>query len=310
VALAVLGVLAVVLEAWLEKREAARLTAGETFTTVDRASVRYRLRGARGHGPTVVLLPGIAGSIEQMALLQERLAPAVSVLTYDRGGYGFSHGSIAHGATEQAIELRELLDALGLHEPVIILGYSTSALVARAFAGAYSARTAGLYLVEPDHPELQHEEARADPRGEYQRWVARVLVTTTFGFDRLANQMSPNASDRSLGAQRVRELLQSRHHSWALAREWYLLKRSFDEAAAARLGNLPLEVLFTGSTDPWSLRRERAYRAFVAHSRRGIVTKLPYYPHEHLFEPGPVLDAIEHGIVAMAAGAAATPAAQ
>jgi pimeloyl-ACP methyl ester carboxylesterase len=66
--------------------------------------VRYRLLGQGQAGPVVVLLGGMAGSIEQWDGVQMRVAGFATVLAYDRGGYGFSRGSTDVTASRALID--------------------------------------------------------------------------------------------------------------------------------------------------------------------------------------------------------------
>jgi pimeloyl-ACP methyl ester carboxylesterase len=133
----------------LEARDVARYMPGQTFATVGDARIRYRLLGAEHTGATVVFLSGLSGSIEQVDDIQRAVSSAVPSLAYDRAGYGFSQGSTAHSAEEQAKELAALLHALKLEEPVVLVAYSSSAPIARIFAGCFPEKTAGMYLIDP-----------------------------------------------------------------------------------------------------------------------------------------------------------------
>lgn len=282
-----------------ERRAEARLTAGETFADVNGARLRYRAAGLEHSGPVVVLLPGMAGSLEQMRFVERRLGRAARTLSYDRAGYGFSSGSHAHTAAEQAAELVALLDALALRGPVVLVGYSTSALVARVFGGSYPERTAGLYLVEPDHPEFDAvATGRPSPRRDYARWVAHDLATTTFGIKRLATSLTAENAAQA----RANEVLLRRRHYVALAREWYVLPETYAQARAAKVPPVPFVVLFTEQSSAQFPLLERSLSVLVARSPHGRVTKLPHHPHDELFLPGPVLDAIVDGVLAMVKG--------
>ena len=285
-----------------ERRAQAALTAGETFVAVSGARLRYQTLGLERAGPLVVLLPGLGASIEQMRFLQPRLAETVRTLSYDRAGYGFSTGSDAHTAEEQAKELAALLDALNLPGTLVLVGYSTSALVARVFAALNPARVAAVYLVEPDHPEFEaRARARPTPRRGYVRWVVHDLVTTTFGVKRLAARLAARHDAHQAPAEaRANEVLVRRRHFWALAREWYVLPDSFAQAMAAPVGAEPIVVLYTAQSDPEFPLQERLLAEFVRRSPRGRIRKLPNHPHDQLFMPGPVLDAIVEDVSALA----------
>lgn len=98
----------------------------------------------------VVLEAGIAATSLSWALVTPAVARFATVLTYDRAGLGWSdpppHQSTA---LDSANDLDALLDAAHVSAPVIIAGHSFGALIARVFQQHYSARVAGLVLVDP-----------------------------------------------------------------------------------------------------------------------------------------------------------------
>jgi pimeloyl-ACP methyl ester carboxylesterase len=282
----------------LERRARERLTQGETFAQVNGARIRYRLLGAEHAGPTVVFLAGLGGSIEQMVYVQARVAKTARTLAYDRGGYGFSVGSEAHTAEQQTVELDGLLAALHLDGPVVLLGFSTSASIARVFAARYPERTRGLYLVEPYFPEIEKRVAgRKEPRRVYIRWIVHDFFTSTFGLKRLSNRLASYAGPDDPVEQRAEEVLQSRRHFLALAAEWYVTPQIAEQATRAPVGREPMVILFTGAPDPSMDRALGAmYEEFVAHSPEGKVVKLANHDHSKLLTPGPVLDTIVQGL--------------
>jgi len=304
---AVLGaaVFAAGCEEVLERRARARLTVGETFAGVSGAQIRYRLLGAEHTGPTVVFLTGLGGSIEQMVYVQDRVAKTTRTLAYDRGGYGFSVGSEAHTAEAQAAELDGLLKALHLEGPLVLLGFSTSASIARVFAGHYPERVRGLYLVEPYFPEIEQRVAgRKEPRRVYIRWIIHDFFTSTFGLKRLNNRLVSYAGPADPAEQRAEEILQSRRHFIALAHEWYVTPESARQTTGAAIGDEPTRILFTHAADPVLDRALTAmYAEFVAHAPQGKLVKLENHDHSKLLTPGPVLDTIVAGVRELAAPA-------
>ncbi|HKO47893.1 MAG TPA: alpha/beta hydrolase [Polyangiaceae bacterium] len=306
VAAAVLGtgLLAAGVEEILERKAAARLTAGETFANVNGARIRYLSLGKQHAGKTIVLLPGLGSNIEQMRYVQPRLAAKVPTLSYDRAGYGFSTGSNAHTADAQAAELMALLETLEVAGPVVLVGYSSSALLARVFAGRYPTRTAGVFLVEPDLPEFDEQvPGQQGPRRIYARWVFNELFASTLGLSRLFGEHGAHAGGpRSEIDEREEESLQRRRHFWALAREVYELPTSFEQAKQAPVPSEPLVILSTEQSNPLAARLDELYAELAHRSPRGKVIKLPNYDHGRLFAPGPVLDAIAWGVEEIATG--------
>jgi pimeloyl-ACP methyl ester carboxylesterase len=146
--------LLLVIEHLLEVRDVIRYTSGQDFAQVADSRMRYRQLGTTHLGTTVVFLSGFSGSIEQADQLQRAVAEHEPTLAYDRADLGFTEGSNASTALDQANELVGLLKELHVNEPVVLVAYSLSASVARVFAGQYPQLTAGLYLIEPNIPEI------------------------------------------------------------------------------------------------------------------------------------------------------------
>jgi pimeloyl-ACP methyl ester carboxylesterase len=276
-----------------ERRARAQFIVGETFADVNGAQVRYRILGKEHAGPTIVLLPGLGGSIEQMQHLHPRLAKVARTLTYDRGGYGFSVGSDAHSADQQATELEGLLRALSLDGPLVVVGYSSSSMIARIFTGRHPERVVATFHIEPEVPELAaRRPGEKSARRIYLRWIVHDLFTTTFGIKRFRGGDVGSV----LAEQRAAEVLQSRRHMWALAREWFVIPETFAQTLSAPVRDQPFVILFTEQHDPGPALLEGIYHELVARSPRGKVIKLPSYDHARLLMPGPVLDAIVSGI--------------
>jgi pimeloyl-ACP methyl ester carboxylesterase len=282
----------------LEARDVSRYMPGQTFATVGKTRIRYRLLGVDRPGATVVLLSGLSGSIEQADHIQVALSRAVPALAYDRAGYGFSEGSTAHSAEEQAEELAELLHALELKDPVVIVGYSFSGPLARIFAGRFPEKTAGMYLIEPAMPELNERMPQLHtPRRSFMRFILHHLLTSSLGYIRLTQRMRSWQGPTSLVERRAEAVLARRPHYWAQAREWYALPRSRREALDSPIPpSLPIEVAFpkqspeVEASDPVTKLYAELVAELVARSSRGRRLELESIDHQELLRTGPVLD--------------------
>ena len=114
--------------------------------------VRFHVqRLGRPEGETIVMLHGML--VDNLSSLYLTLAPVLvedmDVVLYDQRGHGRSqrpdHGYTIEGAVA---DLVALLDALGVDEPVHLLGNSFGALVAIETALAHPDRVESLVLVE------------------------------------------------------------------------------------------------------------------------------------------------------------------
>ncbi len=294
VAAVVLIASALLTEFALEARDAARYMPGQTFAKVGDARIRYRMLGVDRPGAPVVFLSGTGGSIEQTDQLQSAVSSGVPALAYDRAGYGFSQGSAAHSAGEQADELAALLHALKIEKPVVFVAYSDSNQVARVFAGRYPDRTAGLYLIDPWMPEF-NVIWRHGPRSMFVRWVVHDLLASSLGYIRLTQRMRSWQGPESPVERRAEAVLARRPHYWALAQEWYATPVSSQQTREAPVPRtLPIEVIFSEpSLDPKDSQVVSKLRAeLVARSSRGKLVELEHIDHSRLLRPGPVFDLI------------------
>jgi pimeloyl-ACP methyl ester carboxylesterase len=288
---------ALLTELALEARDVARYMPGQTFATVGDARIRYRLLGADRPGATVVFLSGLNGSIEQTDALQRAVSSAVPSLAYDRAGYGFSRGSTAHSAEEQAKELAALLHALKLEGPVVLVAYSFSGPLARIFAGRFPEKTAGMYLIQPTMPELNERMPQLHtPRRSLLRFIMHQLLTSSLGYIRLTQRIRSWQGPTSLVEQRAEAVLARRRHYWAQAQEWYALPESWRQTLDSAIPpSLPLEVAFPkqipeGETSKAAKLYAELVAELVARSSCGKLLELESVDHTDLLKAGPVLD--------------------
>src|SRR5271163_4829867 len=133
----------------LELRDAARLTASDTFYAAHGRRIRYHLTGPSAPGPTLVLLNGIMASLEQWNGVQSALSAVAPVLSYDRGGAGFSDPADAHDANADADELDQLLHSPEIVGPFVLVSYSSSSMMATVFAARHPDIVKGIVFVDP-----------------------------------------------------------------------------------------------------------------------------------------------------------------
>jgi pimeloyl-ACP methyl ester carboxylesterase len=262
----------------LEARDVARYMPGQTFATIGGARIRYRLLGADRPGVTVVFLSGLNGSIEQADHFQRAMSSAVPSLAYDRAGYGFSGGSTAHTAEQQAKELAALLHTLKLEGSVVLVAYSVSSLLARVFADRFPEKTAGMYLIEPTMPEFSERMPQPQtPRRWLVRFIVHHLLGSSLGYIRLTQRMRSCQGPTSLVEQRAEAVLARRPHYWAQAQEWYALPESWRQTLDAQIPPaLPPEVAFSKHTSEDETFKALAamYAELVARSSRGKLVEL------------------------------------
>jgi pimeloyl-ACP methyl ester carboxylesterase len=121
-----------------------------SFIRLSRGFVHYELSGPEG-APLVVLVPGLSVPYSTW----ERNAPVLAargfrVLRYEHYGRGYSDRPRAAYDLELYVEqLAELLHALGLTEPSLLVGLSMGGPVAAAMARRHPGLVWGLALVDP-----------------------------------------------------------------------------------------------------------------------------------------------------------------
>jgi pimeloyl-ACP methyl ester carboxylesterase len=299
--------LLLVIERLLEAHDVTRYTPGQDFAQVAGARIRYRQLGTTRLGTTVVFLSGFSASIEQADHLQLAVAEYGPTLAYDRAGYGFSEGSTASTALEQAHELFRLLKELRINEPVVLVAYSISGTVARVFAGRYPQLTAGLYLIEPNFPEVNSRfPTWPSPRRYFVRTVLIGLLWSAIGKTRLKHYLEDRKGPTSIVERRAQAILARSAHNWAVTREWYFLPESFRQAMDATVpASLPMEIAYTKPPVENETAQEvrRVYATFASRSTRGELHELKGITHEHIMYSRASVDQLAARIVMFARNA-------
>jgi pimeloyl-ACP methyl ester carboxylesterase len=248
--------------------------------------IRYKQLGTTHSGTTVVFLSGFAGSIEQADHLQRAVAEHQPTLAYDRAGLGFTEGSKASTALEQANELVGLLKELHINDPVVLVAFSLSASTARVFAGQYPQLTAGLYLIEPNMPEFNLRlSTLPSPRRGLVRPVVFDMLKSVFGEIRLKQRLQNWNGPTSLIDQRVQAILARSAQNWAVMREWYFLPESLRQALDAPVpASLPIEIAYIQPpVEDETVRVEhQEYATFASRSARGELHELRDLTHDQL----------------------------
>ena len=136
---------------YLASRQAVRNAEAEfppigEFITVEGIRLHYLCRGA---GPSVVLLHGNAGFVQDYSLKTlDQLAPQYRVYAFDRPGHGYSTRSTNSRTTpiDQARLLHNAVQQLGIEQPIIV-GHSWSGILVLAYALEYPQDISGIVLL-------------------------------------------------------------------------------------------------------------------------------------------------------------------
>ena len=114
-------------------------------------------RGGIG-SPTVVFESALFGNSLSFARVQPEISKITSTLSYDRAGLGYSEPSFNPERTSSVIasELFELLETLGLREPLVLVGWSAGGIYIREFAYLHPEMVAGMVLIDSSHEAQKH----------------------------------------------------------------------------------------------------------------------------------------------------------
>jgi pimeloyl-ACP methyl ester carboxylesterase len=115
--------------------------------------------------PVVVFITGLGPTMDDFQNVQNKISKATRTICYDRAGFGNSESFNNERTLENiAVELKEMVDAIGLDKPFILVGHSRGGLIARYFVSKYPEKVCGLILIDPAIPE--------------HKWLKRQLRTT------------------------------------------------------------------------------------------------------------------------------------
>ncbi len=96
-----------------------------------------------------------------MKKVQDRISDDTSTLSYDRAGIGRSQDvAVPRTCYDLVEELSELVQALDVEKPFILVGHSFGGLVARLYTSLYPLDICGMVLVDaaPEYKELAYEK--------------------------------------------------------------------------------------------------------------------------------------------------------
>lgn len=112
------------------------------------AALRYELSG--DGGPVVLLLHEMGGSLESWDFVLPLLTPRCRVLRYDQRGAGLSEKPrFPLTMPAQGNDAVALMDALGIAEPVVVVGMAVGGALALHLAAAHPGRVRGAVVSSP-----------------------------------------------------------------------------------------------------------------------------------------------------------------
>ncbi|WP_019424384.1 alpha/beta fold hydrolase [Paenibacillus sp. OSY-SE] len=131
----------------------------ESFHTC--ANAKLYSKYSRKSTPSVIFIAGLGDSCETWNEVQDRISQETSTFSYDRAGVGRSQAaSVPRTCHSLVEELSELLQALDVEPPYVLVGHSFGGLVARLYASLNPQLISGMILVDaaPEYKEVAYEK--------------------------------------------------------------------------------------------------------------------------------------------------------
>lgn len=145
----------------------------------------------RGEGePAVVMINGLNAFSWGWWEIQHKLSDTTRVLTYDRGGFGWSEKNPEPISSRQIVlELHALLEETGVRPPYIIVGASMGGVYAKHFGKLFPNEVAGAVFVDPSafseqmlrDPRIQEQVLKGSERPSLIKIAATLGLVRLFG---------------------------------------------------------------------------------------------------------------------------------
>ena len=155
---------------------------------IDCDDSRLHLLSAGTGGPTVILEAGLGGMSAAWGWIQPETAQFCRVVSYDRGGLGWSGPDSAPKSALLAAErLHSILFRSDIPPPYVLVGHSMGGLFIRVFADLYPHKVAGMVLLDAVHPDQHLRSAAISTHMRTGfRFLEAIPLLTQLGYVRLA----------------------------------------------------------------------------------------------------------------------------
>jgi len=245
----------------------------------------------RGEGtPTVVIDTGLGDALAELRQLQDDLAQATRVITYNRAGYGQSEpGPFPRSSEQEVAELRALLEAAAVTGPAVLVGHSLGAQNVQVYASQYPQDVAAMVLLDP--PPLSFV------LGQEFKEFGTLAETMTAQWQAAADATATSQDPEERRTSVFLRTIASEH------------RQTFGESAQVvasipSFGDLPLVVMASGKPNPvLGDAAEDFQRYWIEQSRRlvdkssrGVFILVKSSSH-HLYRDAPHL--VAHNILAV-----------
>jgi pimeloyl-ACP methyl ester carboxylesterase len=209
--------------------------------------------------PAVVFDGGIGAPCGEYRELQDRIAAATTVVTYERAGYGSSEvGPLPRDSRCEVEELRALLAELRIPRPYILVGHSLGGLNIQVYAGLHPEEVAGMVLLDP--PPLRFI------LGEEYTELASMATQMTDEWQGVADRGLRSENEEERANAEFFQMLASEHRE--------MFSSSAQQASSiASFGGIPLVVIASGVPNPRFGDVAESYQEFWAAQSEALAAK-------------------------------------
>ena len=209
--------------------------------------------------PAIVIDAGITDQLDKLRPLQDRLAQATSVITYNRAGYGKSEpGPLPRGGAREADELKALLDKASVPGPYVLVGHSLGAVNVMLFASRHPKDVAGMVLLDP--PPLSFI------LGQDYKELGAMAERMTAQWEAIADSAATSADPQDKARSAFFRMIASEH------------REMFGETGRlaggiTTLGDIPLVVMAAGKANPAFGPIAEEYQKYWIEQSRALAAK-------------------------------------
>jgi pimeloyl-ACP methyl ester carboxylesterase len=155
---------------------------------VDVGGHRLHINCTGTGSPTVVIEAGLGDWSTGWDVVQQGVAKATRVCTYDRAGWGWSEaGPLPRDAAQFAKELHTLLQNANIPGPYVMVGHSLGGFAVRVFVHEYASEVAGVVLIDSMSPRqfTQSQDGVQSQIGTQSQPFSLPAMLARFGIVRL-----------------------------------------------------------------------------------------------------------------------------
>ena len=127
------------------------LPNNDSFVTIQESKIYYHREGI---GQIVIFVSGLGDDHETWQTVQDSVSNFALTLSYDRSGLGKSeYHNEKKDLTSMVNELNNILQAVRISEPFILVGHSLGCQIVKAYASTYPQKIKGIIFIDPGYNE-------------------------------------------------------------------------------------------------------------------------------------------------------------